>query len=171
MKPVNEKALFKVALAVVDTALVAGGFMLAYWLRFHLPVFTAPPKADLGTYVRFSAFISFAGFVTLYTSGMYRLQQPFFGIDDFFAMVKSGTLSHLIAAAVSFAIRGRIPGDEIETKRCKSLVNNVVADCYAWLQAGLGVQGTGGFRSTRRRTRGTGRVCSRDTCVSLGLCA
>jgi exopolysaccharide biosynthesis polyprenyl glycosylphosphotransferase len=115
LKRVNEKALFKVALAVVDTALVAGGFMLAYWLRFHLPVFPPPPKADLGTYVRFSAFIGFAGFVTLYTSGMYRLQQPFFGIDDFFAVVKSGTLSHLIAAAVSFAIRGRIPGDEIET--------------------------------------------------------
>ena len=115
MRRVNEKALFKVALAVVDTALVAGGFMLAYWLRFHLPVFPPPPKADLGAYVRFSAFIGFAGFVTLYTSGMYRLQQPFFGIDDFFAVVKSGTLAHLIAAAVSFAIRGRIPGDEIET--------------------------------------------------------
>ena len=46
---------------------------------------------------------------------MYRLQQPFFGIDDFFALVKAGTLSHLIAASVGFAIRGRIPGDQMET--------------------------------------------------------
>ena len=111
----NEKALFKVILAVVDTTMIAGGVLLAYWLRFHLPFFPPPPQADFGTYVRFSVFIGFVGFVTLYNAGMYRLQQPFFGIDDFFSLVKAGTLSHLIAAAVGFAIRGRLPGDPVET--------------------------------------------------------
>ena len=107
--------MFKVVLATFDTGFLASAFLLAYWARFHLPVFPTPPEADFGTYLRFSLFIGFVGFVTLYNSGMYRLKQPFFGIDDFFAVVKSVTLSHLIAAAVSFAIRGRIPGDSIET--------------------------------------------------------
>ena len=43
------------------------------------------------------------------------MQQPYFGIDDFFSLVKASTLAHLIAAAVGFAIRGKIPGDPIET--------------------------------------------------------
>ncbi len=115
MRRTNEKTLFKVVLAVLDTTVVAGAFLLSYWLRFHLPFFPPPPEADFGTYFRFSFFIGFAGFVTLYSSGMYRLQQPFFGIDDFFSVVKAATLSHLIAAAVGFAIRGRIPGDPMET--------------------------------------------------------
>ena len=115
MRRTNERAAFKVVTAVMDTAILAGGFLLAYWLRFHIPLFPSPPEADLWTYVRFSFFIGFAGFVTLYSSGMYRLQQPFFGIDDFFAVVKACTLSHLIAAAVSFAIRGRIPVEGMET--------------------------------------------------------
>ena len=115
MRRVDEKALLKIALALMDTAIIGGGFLLAYWLRFHLPSFPPPPEADFGIYLRFAFFIGFVGFVTLYSSGMYRLQQPFFGIDDFFAVVKAATLAHLIAAAVSFAIRGRIPGDGIET--------------------------------------------------------
>ena len=115
MTRINERAVFKVVLATLDTGFLASAFLLAYWARFHLPVFPTPPEADFGTYLRFSLFIGFVGFVTLYNSGMYRLKQPFFGIDDFFAVVKAVTLSHLIAAAVSFAIRGRIPGDSIET--------------------------------------------------------
>jgi exopolysaccharide biosynthesis polyprenyl glycosylphosphotransferase len=111
----NDKAIFKVGLAIVDTAVMALGVMLAYWLRLHLPFFPPPPQTDFATYLRFSIFIGFVGFVTLFNAGMYRLQQPFFGIDDFFALVKAGTLSHLIAAAVGFAIRGRIPGDPMET--------------------------------------------------------
>ncbi len=109
------KAAFKILLAVVDVCIVAGGLISAYWLRFHLPFFPPPPEADFATYFRFSFLIGFVSFVTLYASGMYRLQQPCFGIDDFFAVLKSVTLAHVIAAAVGFAIRGRLPGDSIET--------------------------------------------------------
>ena len=115
MQRIDHKALFKLVLAVLDLAIIAGGFMGAYWIRFHMPFFPPPPIADFGAYFRFSFLLGFVGFVTLYSAGMYRLQQPFFGIDDFFSVVKAVTLSHLIAAAVGFAVRGRLPGDEIET--------------------------------------------------------
>jgi exopolysaccharide biosynthesis polyprenyl glycosylphosphotransferase len=111
----DEKALLKATLAAGDTAIVAAGVLLAYWLRFHLPFFPPPPLADFGAYWRFAVFLAVVGFVTLYNAGMYRLQQPFFGIDDFFSIVKASTLAHLIAAAIGFAVRGRIPGDPVET--------------------------------------------------------
>jgi exopolysaccharide biosynthesis polyprenyl glycosylphosphotransferase len=115
LRRTDEKPFLKATLALVDTAIVASGVLLAYWLRFHLPFFPPPPEADFGAYWRFSVFLAFVGFVTLYNAGMYRLQQPFFGIDDFFSVVKASTLAHLIGAAVGFAIRGRIPGDPVET--------------------------------------------------------
>jgi exopolysaccharide biosynthesis polyprenyl glycosylphosphotransferase len=111
----DEKAVLKITLALVDATIVACGVLLAYWLRFRLPFFPPPPEAEFGAYWRFSLFVGFVGFLTLYNAGMYRLQQPFFGIDDFFALIKASTLSHLVAAAVGFAIRGRIPGDPMET--------------------------------------------------------
>ena len=115
MKRIDPKAIFKLVLALGDVGIVAGGFLCAYWLRFHLPFFPPPPEADFGSYTRFSVLIGFACFLTLYSAGMYRFQQPFLGIDDFFSVVKSVTISHLIAAAIGFAIRGRLPGDLIET--------------------------------------------------------
>jgi len=116
----NHKASFKIVLASTDVVMVASGFIAAYWIRFGLPFFQAPyfppaPDADVGSYARFSLFIGFVGFVTLYSAGMYRLQQPFFGIDDFFSIIKAVTLSHLIAAAIGFAVRGRISGEGMET--------------------------------------------------------
>lgn len=89
--------------------------MLAYWLRYHLPFLPPPPPGDFWLYFRFSIFIAFATFLMLYNSGLYRLEQPFFGVDEFFAVIKAVTLSHLVSAALSFAIRGRIPGDPLET--------------------------------------------------------
>jgi len=115
LKRIDPKAVFKLVLAFGDVGIVAGGFLCAYWLRFHLPFFPPPPEADFGVYTRFSVLIGFASFLTLYSAGMYRLQQPFLGIDDFFSVIKSVTISHLIAAAVGFAVRGRLPGDLIET--------------------------------------------------------
>ena len=112
---VDTKLMFKVSLAIVDVCTVAGGFVCAYWLRFHLPFFPVPPESDLTSYVRFSFLIGLISFVTQYSAGLYQLKQPFFGIDDFFAVIKSVTLAHLVAAAVGFAIRGRLPGDVIET--------------------------------------------------------
>ena len=85
MQRIDHKALFKLVLAVLDLAFIAGGFMSAYWIRFHMPFFPPPPMADFGAYFRFSFLLGFVGFVTLYSAGMYRLQQPFFGIDDFFS--------------------------------------------------------------------------------------
>lgn len=115
MRRIDPRAVFKMLLALMDVAIVAGGFIGAYWLRFHLPFFPPPPEADFGTYVRFAFLIGFVCFFALYASGMYRLQQPFFGIDDFFAVLKSVTLAHITAAALGFAVRGRIPGEAMET--------------------------------------------------------
>ena len=89
--------------------------MVAYWLRYHLPFLPPPPPGDFWLYLRFGLFIAFATFIMLFNSGLYRLEQPFFGVDDFFAIIKAITLSHLVSAAVGFAIRGRIPGDPLET--------------------------------------------------------
>jgi exopolysaccharide biosynthesis polyprenyl glycosylphosphotransferase len=111
----NLKAVFKSSLAVGDFACACGAFMVAYWLRYRLPYLPPAPPGDFGLYFRFSLFIAFATFVTLYSSGLYRLEQPFFGVDDFFAIIKAITLSHLVSAAVSFAIRGKLPGDPLET--------------------------------------------------------
>tara|TARA_Y100000588_G_scaffold394200_1_gene513481 strand:- start:501 stop:1898 length:1398 start_codon:yes stop_codon:yes gene_type:complete len=115
VQQVNKKAVFKVVLAVGDLSFAILGFLVAYWLRFHLPFLPAPPAADFGLYFRFSLFIGFVGFLSLYSAGLYRLEQPFFGVDDFFALIKAASFAHLIAAAVGFAIRGRIPGDPVET--------------------------------------------------------
>ncbi|MEE2754835.1 MAG: sugar transferase [Candidatus Latescibacterota bacterium] len=115
MQRSNRKAIFKSTLALGDFACACGAFMVAYWLRFRLPFLPPPPPGDFGLYFRFSLFISFATFVTLYSSGLYRLEQPFFGVDDFFAIIKAITLSHLVSAAVGFAIRGRFEGDPLET--------------------------------------------------------
>ena len=115
MQRSNRKPIFKLALALGDFVCVCGAFMVAYWLRYRLPYLPPPPPGDFGLYLRFSLFISFATFVTLYSSGLYRLEQSFFGVDDFFAIIKAITLSHLVAAAVGFAIRGRFPGDPLET--------------------------------------------------------
>ena len=112
---IDPKLAFKVSLATIDICIVAGGFVGAYWLRFHLPFFPDPPDADLASYIRFSFLIGLISFATLYSAGLYRLQQPFFGIDDFFAIIKSVTLAHVVAAAVGFAVRGRLPGDVMET--------------------------------------------------------
>lgn len=115
MQRSNPKAIFKSVLALGDFASACGAFMIAYWLRYHLPYLPPPPPGDFGLYLRFAIFISFVTFVTLYSSGLYRLEQPFFGVDDFFSIIKAITLSHLVSAAVGFAIRGRIPGDPLET--------------------------------------------------------
>lgn len=112
---IDPKMVFKVSLATIDVLIVAGGFVGAYWLRFHLPFFPEPPEADLDAYLRFSGLIGLICFATLYSAGLYRLQQPFFGIDDFFAIIKSVTLAHVVAAAIGFAVRGRLPGDVMET--------------------------------------------------------
>ena len=112
---IDPKLAFKVSLAAMDICIVAGGFIGAYWLRFHLPFFPEPPDADLTSYIRFSFLIGLVCFATLYSAGLYRLQQPFFGIDDFFSVIKSVTLAHVVAAAIGFAVRGRLPGDAMET--------------------------------------------------------
>ncbi|MFT5367369.1 MAG: exopolysaccharide biosynthesis polyprenyl glycosylphosphotransferase [Candidatus Latescibacterota bacterium] len=112
---IDPKFAFKVSLAVVDICIVAGGFVGAYWLRFHIPFFPEPPDSDLTSYIRFSFLIGLVSFATQYSAGLYRLQQPFFSIDDFFSVIKSVTLAHVVAAAIGFAIRGRLPGDVIET--------------------------------------------------------
>ena len=111
----NLKAVFKSTLALGDFACACGAFMVAYWLRYRLPYLPPAPPGDFGLYLRFALFIAFVTFVTLYSSGLYRLEQPFFGVDDFFSIIKAITLSHLVSAAVGFAIRGRIPGDPLET--------------------------------------------------------
>ena len=115
MQRANRKAVFKSTLALGDFLCASGAFMVAYWLRYRLPYLPPPPPGDFDLYLRFSLFIAFATFVTLYSSGLYRLEQPFFGVDDFFSIIKAITLSHLVSAAVGFAIRGRIPGDPLET--------------------------------------------------------
>lgn len=115
MQPVNRKVIFKIVLVLGDVGFVFAGFLAAYWLRFHLPFLPPPPPADFGLYLRFSFFISFVGFVFLYSAGLYRLEQPFFGVDDFFSIIKASTLAHLISAAVGFAIRGRISDAPLET--------------------------------------------------------
>ena len=48
MKRIDPKAVFKLVLAFGDVGIVAGGFLCAYWLRFHLPFFPPPPEADFG---------------------------------------------------------------------------------------------------------------------------
>ena len=57
MKRIDPKAIFKLVLALGDVGIVAGGFLCAYWLRFHLPFFPPPPEADFGSYTRFSVLI------------------------------------------------------------------------------------------------------------------
>ena len=76
MQRSNRKAIFKSTLALGDFVCVCGAFMVAYWLRYRLPYLPPPPPGDFGLYLRFSLFISFATFVTLYSSGLYRLEQP-----------------------------------------------------------------------------------------------
>jgi len=155
-RQINIHAAFKASLAAGDLAVMAFAFMGAYWLRYRLPGLPPPPPGDFWTYARFSVFIAFAGFVTLYSAGLYRLQQPFFGVDDFFSIIKAVTVSHLIAAAMGFAVRGRLPGDAVETFSRIVLATSWLSAIFLLTLWRLGADIT--LTSLRRRGIGLSRV-------------
>ena len=88
----RKRLLFKPILAVVDIAILAGAFQLAYWLRFWLPFLPERPMPAFELYFHFSLLVGLIGFAVLHSSGMYRLRHLSFGVEDFFCIFRAVTL-------------------------------------------------------------------------------
>ena len=98
--------LFKFILAVGDVLILFGGFLLSYHLRFSLTLFPQRPIPPFDLYFNFAFLVAFMGFLMAYNSGMYRLKNPVFKIEDSFLVFRAVTLTLLIVMAMGFALRG-----------------------------------------------------------------
>lgn len=111
----NKRLLLRPLFALVDICILGGAFLLAYWLRFDLTFLPEKPIPAFELYFRFSFLVGIIGFAMLYSSGMYRLRQLSFGIEDFFSLFKAVTFSAMIIMAMNFILRGYITGYDVET--------------------------------------------------------
>ena len=84
----RKRLLLKPVLAIVDTAILAGTFLLAYWLRFQLTFLPERPIPAFELYFRFSFLVALIGFAMLYSSGLYRLRHFTFSVEDFFSIFR-----------------------------------------------------------------------------------
>lgn len=107
--------IHKAILAMGDILILFGGFLLSYYLRFSLPIFPSRPIPPFDLYFNFAFLVALIGFFMAYISGMYRLKNPVFKIEDFFHIGRAVTLSLLIVMAMSFALRGYTTRYDIET--------------------------------------------------------
>ncbi len=111
----SKRLLLKPVLASVDVVILTGTFTLAYWLRFQLDFLPERPVPSFELYFRFSFLVGILGFAMLSSSGMYRLRQLSFGVEDFFRIFRAVTYSSLIIMVMNFIFRGYITGYDVET--------------------------------------------------------
>ena len=110
-----KRVLLKPIFAVVDFSGISASFLLAYWLRFHLPFLPERPVPDFGLYLRFSFVVGVVGFGLLQSSGLYRLRRLSFELEDFFAIVRAITLGSMIIMTTNFVLRGYLTQADFET--------------------------------------------------------
>ena len=111
----SKRLLLKPVLAVVDSLILVGSFLFAYWLRFDLAFLPERPVPSFELYTKFSLLVGLLGFTMLYFSGLYRLQHLSFRIEDFFSILRAVTFTSLIIMVMNFVLRGYITDYEIET--------------------------------------------------------
>ena len=111
----SKRLLLKPVLAFVDFVILTGTFTLAYWLRFQLNFLPERPVPSFELYFRFSFLVGIIGFSMLSSSGMYRLRQLSFGVEEFFRIFRAVTYSSLIIMVMNFIFRGYITGYDVET--------------------------------------------------------
>ena len=107
--------LSKAILAMGDILILFGGFLLAYYLRFSLPIFPSRPIPPFDLYFNFAFLVALIGFSMVYLSGLYRIKHPIFKMEDFFLLFRAISLTLLIVMAMSFALRGYTTRYDIET--------------------------------------------------------
>ena len=98
--------LSKAILAMGDILILFGGFLLAYYLRFSLPIFPSRPIPPFDLYFNFAFLVALIGFSMVYLSGLYRIKHPVFKMEDFFLLLRAVSLTLLIVMAMSFALAG-----------------------------------------------------------------
>ena len=111
----SKRLLLKPVLAVVDSLILVGSFLFAYWLRFDLAFLPERPVPSFELYTKFSLLVGLLGFTMLYFSGLYRLQHLSFRIEDFFSILRAVTFTSLIIMVMNFVLRGYITDYEVET--------------------------------------------------------
>ncbi len=111
----SKRLLLKPFLALADTAILAGAFQLAYWLRFQLQFLPERPAPPFDLYFHFSFLVALIGFAMLHASGLYRLHRLSFGIEEFFAVFRAVSFTALIVMAMNFVLRGYLTRDDVET--------------------------------------------------------
>lgn len=115
MFSMKKRILLKPVFALVDIALLAAVFQVAYLLRFEFAFLPDRPIPSFELYFRFSFLVALIGFGMLSASGMYRLRHFSFKLEDFFAIFRAVTYMALIVMATNFVFRGYIAGSGIET--------------------------------------------------------
>jgi exopolysaccharide biosynthesis polyprenyl glycosylphosphotransferase len=111
----RKRLLLRPLLALADTAILAGAFQLAYWLRFQLQFLPERPAPPFDLYFKFSFLVALIGFSMLHGAGLYRLRRLSFGIEEFFAIFRAITFTALIVMAMIFVLRGYLTRDDVET--------------------------------------------------------
>jgi len=107
--------MLKPILAVVESCILTGTFLFAYWLRFHLTFLPERPMPAFELYLRLSFLVGLLGFAMLHASGMYKLRRLYFSIEDFFRIFRAVTFSALIIMVMNFIFRGYITSYDVET--------------------------------------------------------
>ena len=152
----RKRLLLKPVLALVDIAILAGTFQLAYWLRFKIPLLPELPIPTFELYFRFSFLVALIGVVMLHSSGLYRVRRLSFRLEDFFGVFRAVTFTAFIIMATNFILRGYIAGYDVETySRLIILIAWSMSLVLLTLwRVGLAF----GFKQLRRRGRGLRNV-------------
>jgi exopolysaccharide biosynthesis polyprenyl glycosylphosphotransferase len=99
--------LLKTLLFAADYSLLVGTFLLAYVLRFELEFLPERPVEPFDLYQRLSLLVAALGCGSLYSSRMYDLNSSF-GLERWFRIIRSMTLSAVILTVTLFTLRGYV---------------------------------------------------------------
>lgn len=111
----KSNALWALLVAGDAVALVAA-VMGAYWLRFFTDFFWVMPRQDQDIYLRLAVLVAFVGVIILHLSDSYRVKGRVLGLESIYALVKSVTLTFIIALVVSFSLRGVMTSTEADAQ-------------------------------------------------------
>jgi exopolysaccharide biosynthesis polyprenyl glycosylphosphotransferase len=99
-----------------DAAALVTAVMGAYWLRFNTAFFWVMPQQDEDIYLRLAALVAFVGVVILHLSDSYRVKGRHLGLESIYSLLKSVTLTYVIALVVSFSLRGVMTSSDADAQ-------------------------------------------------------
>jgi len=89
----------------LDSAVVVGAYLFAYWFRFSGIVFSVMDIPPLGEYIKALVVILPTIVFVFRQARLYSVRSPLATIDEFFAVIRAMTLVFLILMAITFLYR------------------------------------------------------------------